>query len=68
MERSRLNNAKILVTVASRHDATTEVAHAIATTLTRAGVHVDERKPEEVGHLATYNGVVLGSAIYAGHS
>ena len=53
---------RILVTAASRHDATTEVAHAIATALTRAGIPVDERKPEEVGHLAAYDGVVLGSA------
>lgn len=58
---------RILVTAASRHDATTEVAHAIATALTRGGIHVDERKPEEVGDLAAYDGVVLGSAIYAGH-
>ena len=58
---------RILVTAASRHDATTEVAHAIAAVLKRADIDVDERRPEEVGHLATYDGVVLGSAIYAGH-
>ena len=58
---------RILVTAASRHDATFEVAQAIATTLERAGFKVDVRRPEEVGHLAGYDGVVLGSAIYAGH-
>lgn len=58
---------RILVTAASRHNATTEVAHAIATALERADVDVDERKPEDVGHLDAYDGVVLGSAIYAGH-
>lgn len=58
---------RILVSAASRHNATTEVAHAIATALKRAGIDVDERTPEDVGHLAAYDGVVLGSAIYAGH-
>lgn len=57
---------RILVTAASRHDATTEVAHAIATALERADIRVDERKPEDVDDLDAYDGVVLGSAIYAG--
>ena len=57
----------ILVTAASRHNATNEVAQAIASTLTRAGLDVVVRRPEEVGHLGTYEAVVLGSAIYAGH-
>jgi menaquinone-dependent protoporphyrinogen oxidase len=56
----------ILVTAASRHNATSEVAQVIANTLTRAGLDVVVRRPEEVGHLANYEGVVLGSAIYAG--
>ena len=39
---------RILVTAASRHDATTEVAHAIAVALERADIDVDKRRPEEV--------------------
>ena len=58
---------RILVTAASRHDATTEVAQAIARTLERADLEVVMLRPEEVGHLSAYDGVVLGSAIYAGH-
>jgi menaquinone-dependent protoporphyrinogen oxidase len=58
---------RILVTAASRHDATTEVAHAIAATLKRADIEVDERRPQDVDDLDAYDGVVLGSAIYAGH-
>jgi menaquinone-dependent protoporphyrinogen oxidase len=58
---------RILVTAASRHEATTEVARAIAGVLKRATIDVDQRRPEEVGDLAAYDGVVLGSAIYAGH-
>lgn len=58
---------RILVTAASRHQATKEVAKAIADKLERAGIEVVMRRPEEVGHLAGYDGVVLGSAVYAGH-
>ncbi len=58
---------RILVTAASRHEATTEVAKAIAATIERAGIEVEIRRPEEVGHLGGYDAVVLGSAVYAGH-
>jgi menaquinone-dependent protoporphyrinogen oxidase len=58
---------RVLVTAASRHGGTAEVAHAIAMALEHAGITVDERRPEDVGHLNAYDGVVLGSAIYAGH-
>jgi menaquinone-dependent protoporphyrinogen oxidase len=58
---------RILVTAASRHNATAEVAQAIARTLELAEIEVDVRRPEEVGHVSAYDGVVLGSAIYAGH-
>jgi menaquinone-dependent protoporphyrinogen oxidase len=58
---------RILVSAASRHGGTAEVAHAIATALARAGIDVDEQRPEIVGHLNAYDGVVLGSAVYAGH-
>jgi menaquinone-dependent protoporphyrinogen oxidase len=58
---------RILVTAASRHAATIEVAQAIARTLERAGLEAELRRPEEIGHLTGYDGVVVGSAIYAGH-
>ena len=57
---------RILVSAASRHNGTADVAHAIAMALERADIEVDERRPEDVGHLNAYDGVVLGSAIYAG--
>lgn len=57
---------RILVTAASRHGSTTEIADAIAETLERAGMEVVVRRPEEVGHLGGYDAVVLGSAVYAG--
>ena len=55
----------ILVTAASRHHATIEVAQAIANTLERDGIEVDLCRPEVVGNLASYDAVVLGSAVYA---
>jgi menaquinone-dependent protoporphyrinogen oxidase len=58
---------RVLVSAASRHHATTDVAEAIAARLERAGIEVVVHRPEEVGHLASYDAVVLGSAVYAGH-
>jgi menaquinone-dependent protoporphyrinogen oxidase len=57
---------RVLVTAASKHEATTEIAEAIATALREAGLTVDLRQPAEVQSLAGYDAVVLGSAVYAG--
>lgn len=58
---------RVLITAASRHHATTDVAQAIADTLERAGIDVAVHRPEEVGHLGSYDAVIVGSAVYAGH-
>ena len=58
---------RILMTAASRHEATTEVAKASADKIRRAGIEVVIRRLEEVGDLGGYDAVVLGSAVYAGH-
>ena len=57
---------KILVSASSRHGATAEIAKAIAEALTAAGIEADVQQPEEVTSLAPYDGVVLGSGVYAG--
>jgi menaquinone-dependent protoporphyrinogen oxidase len=57
---------KVLVCAASRHGATTEIAEAIGGVLATAGIEADVRCPEEVNNLASYDGVVLGSGVYAG--
>lgn len=57
---------KVLVSAASRHGATAEIAEAIADALTRAGLEADVRQPDEVTSLTPYDGVVLGSGVYAG--
>jgi menaquinone-dependent protoporphyrinogen oxidase len=57
---------RTLVTAASRHEATMEIATEICAELRRRGLRADARPIEEVSDLEGYSAVVLGSAIYAG--
>jgi menaquinone-dependent protoporphyrinogen oxidase len=57
---------KVLVTAASRHGSTDEMADAIGATLDGAGIEVVRVAPDEVQNLVDYDAVVLGSAIYMG--
>ncbi len=58
---------KILVTYASKHDSTAEIAEAIGEALRESsGFHVDIESVETVENVAGYDAVVLGSAVYAG--
>lgn len=68
---------KVLVSAASKHGATSEVAEEIAKELREAlqergdeggeDAAVEVRPPEEVNSVEDYDAVVLGSAVYAGH-
>ncbi len=58
---------RVLVTAASRHGATHEIATAIAAGLARRGVEVEARPAEEVESLDGYDACVIGSAVYVGH-
>jgi menaquinone-dependent protoporphyrinogen oxidase len=57
---------RVLVSVASRHSSTSEIGTAIARVLEAAGIQVDVVDPELVTSVEPYDGVVLGSAVYAG--
>lgn len=57
---------KILVSVASKHGATAEIADAIAATIREAGLDAVAIRPEEVSDITSYDAIVLGSAVYAG--
>jgi menaquinone-dependent protoporphyrinogen oxidase len=57
---------RLLVTAASRHGATHEIASAIADGLTRRGVDVTARHTEDVESLDGYDAYVIGSAVYVG--
>lgn len=58
---------RILVTAATKHGSTADIAQVIASTLIGSGWSVDVRAPEEVETIAPYDAVILGSAVYAGH-
>jgi acetate kinase len=61
---------RVLVTAASRHGATTELAEAVADGV-RAGLggvaDVVLHRPRDVADVSDYDAVVLGSAVYFGH-
>lgn len=58
---------RVLVTAASKHGATAEIADAIARTLEQDRLPVEVVDPDEVDALDGYDTVVIGSAVYAGH-
>jgi menaquinone-dependent protoporphyrinogen oxidase len=57
---------RVLVTAASRHGATHEIATAIASGLARRGIEADARPAEELASLDGYDAYVIGSAVYVG--
>jgi menaquinone-dependent protoporphyrinogen oxidase len=56
----------VLVTAASRHGSTTEIAARIAEVLRSRGLLVVELPPDDVLGLSGLDAVVLGSALYTG--
>jgi menaquinone-dependent protoporphyrinogen oxidase len=58
---------RILVTAASKHGATTEIAELVAGALEQHGHAVDVRTPEQVEEVEEYDAAVVGSAVYAGN-
>jgi len=56
----------ILVAYATKAGSTREVAEALARTLREHGLGADVWPAAEIGTLAPYGGVVLGTAIYMG--
>jgi menaquinone-dependent protoporphyrinogen oxidase len=58
---------KVLIAVASKHGSTREIATVIAEELQAQSLTVDLLEAGEVGDVASYDTVILGSAIYAGN-
>src|SRR5690349_740656 len=56
----------ILVTYASKHGATAEIAERIAETLQASSLEVEVRPIDEVEDPAGYDAFVIGSAVYFG--
>ena len=57
---------RVLVTAASRHGATHEIAAAIANGLARRGLEAEARPVEELTAVDGYDAYVIGSAVYVG--
>jgi menaquinone-dependent protoporphyrinogen oxidase len=57
---------KILVTAASKHGSTDEVARTIADVLTEAGHATVVAAPETISSVDGYDAIVVGSAVYYG--
>lgn len=58
--------ARVLVTFASKHGATAEIAEKIKSTLLQHGLFADIMPMDEVTNPSPYQAVVLGSAVYVG--
>ena len=58
---------KVLVTAASMHGATAEIAQAIGRALSEQGLTVTVLPPQDVASVEEYDAVVVGSAVYVGH-
>lgn len=59
-------NMQVLVTYATKYGATAEIAAKIGQTLQQAGFHADVLPAGEVGDVAAYQAVIVGSAVYVG--
>jgi menaquinone-dependent protoporphyrinogen oxidase len=57
---------RVLVTAASKHGSSAEIARTVGIVLQQAGIDVAVLAPEDVPSLEGYDAVVLGSGIYAG--
>lgn len=58
---------KVLVSAASKHGATAGIADAIGSTLMTRGFEVIVKEPGHVEEVHTFDAIVVGSAVYAGH-
>jgi len=63
----RAHAPRVLVSAASRHGATTEIAQAIGQVLSGQGLSVAVIAPGDVRSLDGYDAVIIGSAVYMGH-
>jgi menaquinone-dependent protoporphyrinogen oxidase len=57
----------VLVTAASKHGGTAAIAEEIRAELVRNGLEATVEAPGDAIDVARYDGVVIGSAVYAGH-
>ena len=61
------HDTRVLVSAASAHGATAEIARAITDALTARGFATTMIPPAQVSSIEDYDAVILGSAVYTGH-
>lgn len=66
-EPGRPRGPRVLVTAASMHGSTAEIAQAIAEVLAARGMAVTVLAPDAVESVQDYDAVIIGSAVYVGH-
>jgi menaquinone-dependent protoporphyrinogen oxidase len=57
---------RVLVTAASKHDATAEIAAAIGAEFADNGIPATVARPDDVTTIEGFDAAVIGSAVYAG--
>jgi menaquinone-dependent protoporphyrinogen oxidase len=67
IQADRAHEVKVLITAASLHEATGEIAAVLGEELTRQGLAVTVIPPEAVNDIESYDAVIIGSAVYTGH-
>jgi len=67
MQSSKPRRPRVLISAASSHGSTSEIARVIGDTLIGKGIEEKIVPPAAVHSVADYAAVVLGSAVYAGH-
>ena len=65
--RSGTRRPRVLISAASGHGSTIEIARVIGETLGDKGIDVDIVPPDHVDSITDYDAVILGSAVYMGH-
>ena len=63
----RALEVKVLITAASMHGATGEIAAVLAEELSEQGLTATVIPPEAVNDIESYDAVIIGSAVYTGH-
>lgn len=58
---------RVLIAVASKHGATSEIAQRIGEVLKSRGLEVTVTAADQVDDIQGYQAAILGSAVYAGH-
>jgi menaquinone-dependent protoporphyrinogen oxidase len=63
----RAREVKVLITAASMHGATGEIAAVLGEELSGHGLAATVISPEAVNDAESYDAVIIGSAVYTGH-